>query len=119
MANPAGSPFCPAETTLELISGRWKPLVIWRLLKGERRFNQLQRDLSQGQGGAITHRTLTRALREMEASGLVERRDYGEVPPRVGYSLTEKGRSLAPVLAAMEAWALAHGESPRGRRTSG
>lgn len=94
---------CPTELTLELISGRWKAMVIYWLLKGERRFNQLQRDLS-----GITHRTLAKQLRELEADGLVERRDYGEIPPRVDYRLTALGRSLEPILLAMHEWAVAH-----------
>lgn len=107
------APACPAEVTLALIAGRWKPLVIWWLLKGERRFNQLQRDLSPGRAG-ITHRTLTRTLREMERDGLVERRDHAEIPPRVDYRLTPKGQSLAPVLAAMDRWAVQHGAPDQG-----
>ena len=95
---------CPTETTLELISGRWKVMVIYWLLQGERRFNQLQRDL-----GGITHRTLAKQLKEMEADGLVERHDYGEIPPRVDYRLTVRGRSLEPVLMAMDDWAQKHG----------
>src|SRR3979490_1442795 len=87
---------CPSEITLEVISGRWKMMVIYWLLPGEQRFNQLQRDL-----GGITHRTLAKQLREMEADGLVERRDHGEIPPRVDYRLTPLGRSLQPVLMAM------------------
>jgi DNA-binding HxlR family transcriptional regulator len=99
---------CPTELTLEVIAGRWKVMVIYWLLKGERRFNQLQREL-----GPITHRTLARQLREMEASGLVERRDHGEIPPRVDYRLTPLGRSLEPILMAMHAWALEHGSAVR------
>jgi DNA-binding HxlR family transcriptional regulator len=95
---------CPSEITLEVISGRWKMMVIYWLLQGELRFNQLQRDL-----GGITHRTLAKQLREMEADGLVERRDHGEIPPRVDYRLTALGRSLQPVLMAMQAWAQTHG----------
>ena len=95
---------CPTEITLELISGRWKVMVIYWLLKGERRFNQLQRDLS-----GITHRTLAKQLKEMEAHGLVERHDYGEIPPRVEYRLTPLGRSLEPILLAMHDWAVAYG----------
>jgi DNA-binding HxlR family transcriptional regulator len=91
---------CPTETTLDLIAGRWKVLVIYWLLKETRRFNQLQRDLA-----GITHRTLARTLKEMEADGLVSRHDFGEIPPRVEYSLTALGRSLEPVLMAMDAWA--------------
>ena len=95
---------CPTETTLEVISGRWKVMVIYWLLQGERRFNQLQRDLA-----GITHRTLAKQLKEMETDGLVERRDYGEIPPRVDYRLTVLGRSLEPVLMAMQDWAQKHG----------
>lgn len=91
---------CPAELTLEFLSGKWRPMVIFWLMDSPMRFNELQRRL-----GAITHRTLSKTLKEMEADGLVARKDHGEIPPRVDYSLTEKGRSLQPVLAAMEAWA--------------
>ena len=99
---------CPSELTLEVISGRWKMMVIYWLLQGERRFNQLQRDL-----GGITHRTLAKQLREMEADGLVERRDHGEIPPRVDYRLTALGRSLQPVLMAMQDWAQVNGRKLR------
>lgn len=96
---------CPAELTLKLISGRWKPMVIYYLLQGPARFNALQRSL-----GAITHRTLSKTLKEMQTDGLIARADHGEIPPRVDYSLTALGASLEPVLAAMEGWALAHRE---------
>ena len=99
----ARHPGCPTERTLDLISGRWKVMVIYWLLKGERRFNHLQRDLS-----GITHRTLAKQLREMERSGLLERHDYGEIPPRVEYRLTPLGRSLEPILLAMHDWAVTH-----------
>jgi DNA-binding HxlR family transcriptional regulator len=96
---------CPTEVTLAVIAGRWKVMVIYWLLQRERRFNELQRDLV-----TITHRTLAKQLREMEASGLVERQDHGTIPPRVDYRLTPLGRSLEPVLMAMHAWALEHGQ---------
>jgi DNA-binding HxlR family transcriptional regulator len=108
---------CPAEATLELVSGRWKLMVIFWLLGGELRFNELQRRL-----GGITHRTLAKQLREMEADGLVERRDYGEIPPRVDYRLTTLGGSLQPILQAMDEWATRHRSAlknrPSTRRTS-
>lgn len=104
----AKSVSCPTETTLALISGRWKVMVIYWLMQGTRRFNQLQRDL-----GGITHRTLIRQLKEMEADGLIERRDFGEIPPRVEYRLTPLGRSLEPVLLAMQDWADRHETKPR------
>ena len=91
---------CPAERTLDFLSGKWRPMVIFWLMEGPLRFNELQRRL-----GAITHRTLSKTLKEMEADGLVRRKDYGEIPPRVDYSLTDRGRSLRPVLQAMEDWA--------------
>lgn len=94
---------CPTENVLDLITGRWKVLVIYYLLAGEKRFNQLQRDL-----GGITHRTLAKQLKEMEANGLIERHDYGEIPPRVDYKLTKLGRSLEPILMAMHKWSEAH-----------
>ncbi|MCX7354476.1 MAG: helix-turn-helix domain-containing protein [Alphaproteobacteria bacterium] len=107
-------PACPAETALQLVSGRWKLMVIFWLLQGEQRFNALQRNL-----GGITHRTLARQLREMEADGLVERRDYGEIPPRVDYRLTARGRSLQPILKAMEDWTVRHGAVVKGPRRTG
>src|SRR3546814_404472 len=95
--DPSG---CPAEVTLDFLAGKWRPMIIYWLLGGPMRFNELQRRL-----GAVTHRTLAKALREMAADGLVIRRDYGEIPPRVDYALTPRGRSLEPVLRAMERWA--------------
>jgi DNA-binding HxlR family transcriptional regulator len=83
-------------------------MVIFWLLQEKRRFNQLQRDLS-----GITHRTLAKQLKEMEADGLVEREDFGEMPPHVEYRLTSLGRSLEPVLAAMHDWAIQHGAEIR------
>ena len=97
---------CPAEHTIRLLEGRWKPLVIHWLLQCTMRFNELQRAL-----GAITHRTLSRTLKEMELDRLVERCDYREIPPRVDYRLTPLGRSLEPVLLAMHDWALRNGAS--------
>ena len=94
---------CPTEQTLDLVSGRWKVMVIYWLLKGDRRFNRLQRDLS-----GISHRTLTKQLRELEADGLVERHDFAERPPRVEYRLSSLGYSLEPILLAMHEWAVAH-----------
>ncbi|MFN3327138.1 MAG: winged helix-turn-helix transcriptional regulator [Bryobacteraceae bacterium] len=104
---------CPTEITLNVISGRWKVMVIYWLLQGEKRFNQLQRDLS-----GITHRTLSKQLKEMEASGLIERHDYGEIPPRVDYRLTPLGRSLEPILLAMHDWAVQHGSAVRKPQSS-
>lgn len=90
---------CPAEIILKIISGRWKMMIIYWLLMGPRRFNQLQREL-----GRITHRTLSKTLKEMEADDLVTRHDFKEIPPHVEYALTPLGRTLEPVLMAMHEW---------------
>jgi DNA-binding HxlR family transcriptional regulator len=90
---------CPVEITLEVIFGRWKVLIIHQLLEDTKRFNQLQRELR-----GITHRTLSKQLREMEEHGLVIRKDYKEIPPRVEYSLSVLGKSLENVLIAMHEW---------------
>jgi DNA-binding HxlR family transcriptional regulator len=95
---------CPVEFTLGVMAGRWKVMIIHRLLGGTKRFNQLQRELS-----GITHRTLAKQLREMEESGLVERRDYKEIPPRVEYRLSPLGLTLKDILWAMHNWAEKHG----------
>ena len=92
-------PACPVETTLTLISDRWKVLIIRDLLSGTKRFGELRRSLS-----GISQKVLTANLRSMEESGMLTRKVYAEVPPRVEYTLTETGYSLKPVLDAMAAW---------------
>lgn len=92
-------PACPVETTLTLISDKWKVLIIRDLLTGTKRFNELKRSV-----GNISQKVLTSQLRQMEQSGLLTRKVYAEVPPRVEYTLTDLGYSLNPILKAMEAW---------------
>lgn len=92
-------PPCPVETTLTLIGDKWKVLILRDLMPGTKRFGELQRSVGQ-----VTQKVLTAQLRAMEDSGLVRRKVYAEVPPRVEYSLTELGRSLSPVLDAMKVW---------------
>lgn len=94
---------CPVEQTLEILGGRWKVLVIHELLAGTRRFSELQRALI-----GVSHRTLTQQLRELEQCGIVRREIFGEVPPKVEYSLTPLGKSMRPVLMAMHQWAVDH-----------
>lgn len=97
--NWPGTATCPVENALDILSGRWKAMIVWHLMRGGHRFNALQRAL-----GGVTHRTLARALRELEADGIVARHDHGTIPPRVDYSLTHKGKALEPALLALEAW---------------
>ncbi|MBW8847531.1 MAG: helix-turn-helix transcriptional regulator [Burkholderiales bacterium] len=102
----AGAPAwrnCAVSTTLEVIGGRWKSVIVFHLLTGMRRFNELQRLL-----GGITQRVLTMQLRELEADGIVERTVYAEVPPRVEYRLTPFGQSLKPVLLSLRDWGERH-----------
>lgn len=105
---PKKAVFCPVETTLAAISGRYKVMIIHQLLEGEKRFNQLQRELH-----GVTHRTLTKQLRELEACGLITRHDYREIPPRVEYALAPLGETLRPVLAAMHEWGETHGRKAK------
>ncbi len=93
------SPGCVVEGTLALIDGKWKGVVLYHLLRGTVRFNELRRQLAN-----CTQRMLTNQLRELEADGLISRVVYPEVPPKVEYSLTAKGRSLEPVLMALKDW---------------
>lgn len=91
---------CEMEVTLKLIGGKYKPLILDQLISHEtRRFSQLLRAISQ-----VSQRTLTNQLRELEADGLIRRAVYAEVPPRVEYSITDKGRSLERILNLMCAW---------------
>ena len=90
---------CPVEAALELIGGKWKGLVLYHLMAGTIRFNELKR-----QTGNVTQRMLTKQLRELEANGLVLRKVYPVVPPKVEYSLTGKGESLRPIIMALKEW---------------
>ena len=96
-------PACPVETTLTLISDKWKVLILRDLLTGTKRFGELKKSLD-----GVSQKVLTSQLRQMEASGLLTRKVYAEVPPRVEYTLTELGYSLQPVLEAMRDWGEAY-----------
>ena len=99
-------PACPAEATLTLIGNKWKVLILRDLMGGTRRFGELQRSV-----GGVTQKVLTAQLRAMEASGLLTRKVYAEVPPRVEYTLTQTGYSLKSVLDAMCDWGLEYQHS--------
>lgn len=92
-------PACPVETTLMLIGDKWKVLILRDLLPGTKRFGELKKSI-----GNVSQKVLIAQLRDMERNGLVNRKVYPEVPPRVEYSLTELGRSLKPILDAMWDW---------------
>ncbi len=95
---------CPVETSLELISGKWKPRILWKLHQQEIvRFGELKRALP-----GITAKMLTQQLRELEKDGLVTRTVYAEVPPRVEYALSPFGRTLKPILESIASWGVAY-----------
>ena len=96
-------PACPVETTLTLIGDKWKVLILRDLMPGIKRFGELKKSV-----GNVSQKVLTAQLRTMEESGLVNRKVYAEVPPRVEYSLTELGKSLKPILDSMRAWGEAY-----------
>jgi DNA-binding HxlR family transcriptional regulator len=90
---------CPVEACVEVVGGKWKGVILFHLLGGTKRFNELSRLMP-----AVTQRMLTRQLRELEADQVVERKVYAEVPPKVEYSLTEFGKTLEPVLRTLQGW---------------
>lgn len=99
LKNEKKLPACPVETTLSLIGDKWKVLILRDLIPGTKRFGELKRSI-----GNVSQKVLTAQLRDMEESGLLTRKVYAEVPPRVEYSLTDLGYSLKPILDAMWKW---------------
>lgn len=98
---------CPIEATLEVIGGKWKGVILYHLLSGTKRFNELRRIVPPD----LTRRILTLQLRELERDGVINRKVYAEVPPKVEYSLTEFGRTLEPVLMLMRDWGVKYIDS--------
>ncbi|MDO6847801.1 helix-turn-helix domain-containing protein [Priestia megaterium] len=94
---------CPVETTLDVIGGKWKGIILYHLIDGKKRFNEFRKLYP-----AITQRMLTLQLRELEKDGIVHREIYKEIPPKVEYSLTEFGRSLEPIILLMKEWGETH-----------
>lgn len=92
---------CPVEITLSIMSGKWKGVILYRLLGGKKRFNELKKMMP-----AITFHTLTLQLRQLEEDGIIERTVYAEVPPQVEYSLTSIGESMRPIIQAMYDWGI-------------
>lgn len=93
------APGCAVEAAISLIDGKWKCVILFHLLEGTCRFNALRRHIP-----GATQRTLTNQLRELEMDGLITRKVYAEVPPKVEYSISELGRTLSPVLGALKQW---------------
>ena len=92
-------PDCPVATTVRLIGNKWKLLILRNLMSRPWRFNELRKDLD-----GISQKVLTESLRSMESDGIIVRTVYAEVPPRVEYSLSELGKTLRPILDAMQVW---------------
>jgi DNA-binding HxlR family transcriptional regulator len=94
---------CPVTTTLSVIGGKWKPIILWIIRDEKKRFGQIRKLIP-----AITQKMLTQQLRELEADGIIHRKVYPVVPPKVEYTLTDYGRSLIPILEAMACWGEGH-----------
>lgn len=93
------TPGCSVEAAIGLIDGKWKSIILWHLLSGTLRFNELRRHVEK-----CTLRMLTNQLREMEEDGLITRKVYAQVPPKVEYSLSDLGRTMEPILRALKDW---------------
>lgn len=93
---------CPVETTLNLIGNKWKMLIVRDLLKEKRRFGELKKSLSATKNQSISQTVLTQNLRELESAGIIKRKIFAQVPPKVEYSLTELGQNLNAVLLSLE-----------------
>jgi DNA-binding HxlR family transcriptional regulator len=96
---------CPVTITLNIIGGKWKPAILYLIDMGIDRFGEMHRRLD-----GISKRMLTNHLRELETDGIVNRKVFAEVPPKVIYSLTEKGKTLEPIFVAMEEWGMNYGK---------
>ena len=104
-------PGCPVESTLTFLDGKWKGVILYHLLGGTQRFNELRRKIK-----SVTQRMLTKQLRELEEAGLISRTVHPVVPPHVDYALTDLGRSLEPVIRALDEWGKTHVACEGGTR---
>ena len=105
---------CPVAAFQKLISGKYKLRIVWDLKDGPRRYGEIRTGLLRGTDGSaeIAPRVLSRELKALTESGLIDRRDYGVVPPKVEYRLTRKGKSFVPVIAAIRDWGERHLSEP-------
>ncbi|MFA7273900.1 MAG: helix-turn-helix domain-containing protein [Crocinitomicaceae bacterium] len=92
---------CPVKTVLDILGGKWSFSIVYSLLEGKKRFKELERSIE-----GINTRMLVKELKSMEINGIVKREAYATIPPKVEYSLTEKGQKLQPILAALHVWGL-------------
>ncbi len=90
---------CPVTYCMRMIGGKWKPIILYLISKGANRFGVLQRGIE-----GISKQMLTKQLREMEQDGILHRKIFAEIPPRVEYSVTKKGKSLYPIIHSMREW---------------
>ncbi|MEL6658534.1 MAG: helix-turn-helix domain-containing protein [Bacteroidota bacterium] len=97
---------CPVTYCMSKIGGKWKPIILFLISKGANRFGLLMKGIE-----GISKQMLTRQLRELEEDGFLDRMIYAEIPPRVEYSITERGNTLFPIIATMKAWGEEHMES--------
>jgi DNA-binding HxlR family transcriptional regulator len=107
-----GARGCYIEAALEVIADKWKGVILYHLLGEPKRFNQLKRSFPE-----LSHRILTRQLRELENDGVINRKVYPEIPPKVEYSLTDLGRLLEPTLLSLEFWGVRYIEMTRYSRS--
>ena len=105
---------CPVAAFQKMISGKYKLRIVWDLQDGPRRYGEIRSGLLRGASGSapIAPRVLSRELKALNESGLIDRKDFGVVPPRVEYRLTRKGRSFVPVIAAIRDWGARHLAQP-------
>lgn len=112
MQKPISLGCSSVKVTLEVIGGKWKPLIMYLLVDQTLRFSELQRSIL-----VITQKMLTEQLRDLERDGLISRKVYPQVPPKVEYSMTPYGRTLLPVLETMHNWGLTHNPSSKSQVT--
>jgi DNA-binding HxlR family transcriptional regulator len=112
-ASYEGASGCYIEAALEVLADKWKGVILYHLLDEPKRFNELKRMFPE-----LSHRILTRQLRELEIDGVISRKIYPEIPPKVEYSLTDLGRLLKPTLLALEAWGVRYVETTRYSKTT-
>ena len=110
MAKSTTTHACPVAAFQKLISGKYKLRIVWDLKDGPRRYGEIRTGLLRGMDGSseIAPRVLSRELKALAESGLIDRKDYGVVPPKVEYRLTRKGKSFVPIIAAIRNWGARH-----------